>query len=285
MPIINEPRMGLGTYGASTKGVTVAGTTKVYNTLAQRDADKTSGMFAFVRDASADPTVKTGFAIYYKKASGWKKIFEEEAMDMDIAELVTIQWENVIGKPSSPIEDIDRAVQLINMNKEKLDQIQIRDSNIYFKETIGDSAEEHVLLKDRHIKWLQLVRPIVSDKLYCEIKIYDNPNLDGDPIFRLDSYAVPSNFYYYDIDTANNKIRFTQLGSASRYIPEKTIGNFIIADISTMLSTDDAYIEYSWYTKQGNEKTIVSTNICVYPALTPTNSYSVGLNTLNWNDI
>ncbi len=284
MAVINERRLGLGSYGVSTNGITVSGTTRVYNTIAQRNADTNSGMFAFVRDASDDPTVKSGFAIYYKKSTGWKKIFEEEAMDRDISELVKIQWENVVGTPESPAEDIDRTVQLVTSNQNTLEHIHLRDADLYFDEVVGGENYAHVVLKDRHVKWLQLVRPIIEANLYCEIKIYDNPGLEGNPSFRLNSYDFPSNFYYYDYDSEHDKILFTQL-SGTRYIPNKTIGNFVIADISSMLSTNDAYIVYTWYTLDAGIKRVVSTNICVYPALTPTNSYSVGMDTLNWSNL
>lgn len=67
------------------KGITISATTKRYNTYADMKADKNPPNLAYVIDASADPTVESGGAFYRWTGTSWKKMYEEESMDQDLA--------------------------------------------------------------------------------------------------------------------------------------------------------------------------------------------------------
>jgi hypothetical protein len=47
--------------------------------------DRRPGRFAYVIDASGDDTVNSGFAYYVYENGIWKKLFEQEAMDIEIS--------------------------------------------------------------------------------------------------------------------------------------------------------------------------------------------------------
>lgn len=68
--------------------------------------------FVLVLDASADPTVESGSALYVYRASTqeWIKVAEYESMD------VVIHWDNIQGKPTSFPQDIDDAVAKRHMH-------------------------------------------------------------------------------------------------------------------------------------------------------------------------
>ena len=164
MSIINEKRINLGSYAVSTKGTTVLGTTKAYDNIAGRDADINPGMFAFVKDASADSTVKTGFAIYYRKGDGWKKVFEEEAMDQDIAELIHLQWSNIVGAPDLNELNDTIAKTHEHANKDILDKISYFDNTLLYD---GDRIKAE---PRKYTKWVQLVAPVeMSENVDCSV--------------------------------------------------------------------------------------------------------------------
>ena len=66
-----------------TSGITVMGTTKTYATYAAMLRDPAPGKLAWVQDATGDPTVDQGSALYaWQEASRtWLKIYETEIMD------------------------------------------------------------------------------------------------------------------------------------------------------------------------------------------------------------
>lgn len=74
-----------------------------------------------VTDASADPTVNTGSALYAWKndTSEWIKISEYESLD------VTLDWNSIQGRPASTPAQIDQAVadSHTHANKAQLDKI------------------------------------------------------------------------------------------------------------------------------------------------------------------
>lgn len=77
--------------------------------IAARDAlfaTATANMLALVIDASADPTVETGSALYAYDfgSSTVYKVAEYESMDL------VIQWASIQGKPNSSVAQIDDAV-------------------------------------------------------------------------------------------------------------------------------------------------------------------------------
>ena len=59
-----------------------------------------------VLDASADPSVDSGWAIYtyVESTTSWSKIAEQESLD------ITVDWNNLQNKPVSSVSDIDTAV-------------------------------------------------------------------------------------------------------------------------------------------------------------------------------
>lgn len=85
------------------------------------------GQLVMVTDATGDQTVKSGWAIYRRKAGtqvlntldSWQKIAEAESID------VVLKWDNVIGRPTSTVTDIDDAVakKHEHANKAVLDEL------------------------------------------------------------------------------------------------------------------------------------------------------------------
>lgn len=66
----------------SATGITIMGTTKTYQTYADMLREKYPGKLAWVIDASEDPTVESGSALYaYRETTKtWEKIYETEMM-------------------------------------------------------------------------------------------------------------------------------------------------------------------------------------------------------------
>lgn len=281
MAIINERKLTLGSYGVSTRGVTVAGSTKAYETIADRDADRDSGMFAFVKNAEADPTVKTGFAIYYKKGSSWKKVFEEEAMDQDISELVTIQWENVVNGPRSLPTEIDAAVAKAHehVNKEVLDKISVTENYLKYDGQLVKATPS------KFTRWLQLIRPISSEaNLHCKVRIYSDYSFTT-LLNEISTENNPELFCYYD---GNRFVPVSEVNQENTIgIPFTTAGRFVIVNVENIINESSLYIQWTWY-EATPEATVVSKGVCVYPSITPTNTESVGLvdvnDAISWNE-
>ena len=129
---INE-RNTLGTpYFVDTKSITVAGVTRIFNNIEGRDGARPIPTFAWVRDASADPTVDHGAALYARVNGSWLKLYETEMMDKVSNNQqidVTVRWEEIIGKPSSTPRDIDDAVsRILNLQQHTHSNKSILDS-------------------------------------------------------------------------------------------------------------------------------------------------------------
>lgn len=122
--VINDPDVTAKSYFITPSGITIIGTTKVYDTYEEMKSDRNPPLYASVTDATQDPTVKRGGAIYKiitDKKTGlrsYKKIFEEEIIDVD-----TFDWSQITSKPSATIEAIDTAAALAHDhdNKNALD--------------------------------------------------------------------------------------------------------------------------------------------------------------------
>ncbi len=104
---------------ASIAGV---GATVIVDDIAARDAlSPANGTTALVIDATADATVDSGAATYIWRQSttSWIKISEAESLD------VTLNWSDIVGKPTSSPAAIDSAVTNAHThaNKTQLDQI------------------------------------------------------------------------------------------------------------------------------------------------------------------
>ena len=90
-----------------------------------------AGELVMVTDASEDPTVESGWAIYRRLTNAtdltdlasWQKIAEKESLD------VVVSWENLKDKPTSTVSAIDAAVtnSHTHANKAVLDKLSEQD--------------------------------------------------------------------------------------------------------------------------------------------------------------
>ena len=87
-------------------GITIGGRTKEYPNIAAMLADTSPGRYAKVEDATGDPTVKSGSAIYKRIGTDWKKVYEEESMDVDL----NINWSTLSGAPNVTAAQVETAV-------------------------------------------------------------------------------------------------------------------------------------------------------------------------------
>jgi hypothetical protein len=94
--------------------------TSVVADIATRDAlTPQEGDQALVTDASGDATVSSGAATYVYNGTAWVKISEAESMD------ITLNWSDIVGKPTSAVAEIDDAVSKrhTHANKTELDKV------------------------------------------------------------------------------------------------------------------------------------------------------------------
>lgn len=96
------------TWAITASGITVMGKTKSYNTYEEMLRSPDPGLLNYVTDASGDPTVHKGFAVYRYSNGIFTKIYEGEMMDPDLD--MTIDWDQIVNKPTSSTTDIDAAV-------------------------------------------------------------------------------------------------------------------------------------------------------------------------------
>lgn len=95
---------------------------EVFDTIADRDDTTPEAVsYAYVVDASADPTVESGGAsyIYNAKSSEWVKTSGSDIPDL------ALDWDSIKGRPSSTPTQIDQAVSQAHThdNKEFLDKV------------------------------------------------------------------------------------------------------------------------------------------------------------------
>lgn len=95
---------------------------EIVNNLLERDAlPKSKNFIVFVLDATDDPEVGSGSALYFymKPVDRFIKIYQSTE------KVITVQWSNIIGGPRSTPEMIDSAVSLAHQhpNKNTLDLI------------------------------------------------------------------------------------------------------------------------------------------------------------------
>ena len=108
--------------------------TEFTNIAAMKAADINkiyAGELVMVTDASEDPTVEAGWAIYRRLTNAtdltdlasWQKIAEKESLD------VVVSWENLKDKPTSTVSAIDAAVtnSHTHANKAVLDKLSEQD--------------------------------------------------------------------------------------------------------------------------------------------------------------
>lgn len=116
--VINDPDNLAKSYFVTPSGITIIGTTKVYATYTDMINDRNPPLYASVTDATADPTVKKGGAIYKNVKGKWKKIFEEEVIDLDF-----FDWSQILNKPTATVSALDYAAGAAHehANKEIID--------------------------------------------------------------------------------------------------------------------------------------------------------------------
>lgn len=96
------------------------GATSVVADITARDAlTPAEGDQVLVTDASGDATVTSGAATYVYNGTAWVKISEAESMD------ITLNWSDIVGKPTSSAAAIDTAVtnSHTHANKTQLDKV------------------------------------------------------------------------------------------------------------------------------------------------------------------
>lgn len=96
------------TWAITAQGITVMGKTKSFNTYEEMLRSPDPGLINYVTDATGDPTVKKGFAVYRYANGIFTKIYEGESMDQDIG--ITYDWKAIVNGPTSSPADIDAAV-------------------------------------------------------------------------------------------------------------------------------------------------------------------------------
>ena len=110
--IINEDAFDATPHFVSTNSITVVGRTVVVHTIRDRNQLNPKPAFVYVIDATDDPTVDKGSALYMYTPNSttvqWKKLYETEMMDFVIE---PVGWDDLTIRPESSIEDIDLAVQ------------------------------------------------------------------------------------------------------------------------------------------------------------------------------
>lgn len=108
----------LSQWTGSSSQVTIVADIAARNALT---ADAETNLMVVVLDASDDPTVDSGSALYAYSLSAdtWYKLSEYESMD------VTVAWDDISGKPSSTAAQIDSAVSQAHQhtNKAQLDKV------------------------------------------------------------------------------------------------------------------------------------------------------------------
>lgn len=101
---------------------------KVVADIAERDRLTDKSASVYVKDATADSTVKRGGAFYLYDSNTWVKISEAESMDLNL------DWASLTGKPTSSVTAIDNAVQNAHShaNATQLDKIGETDGKLTY---------------------------------------------------------------------------------------------------------------------------------------------------------
>lgn len=101
---------------------------KVVADIAERDRLTDKSVSVYVKDATADSTVKRGGAFYLYDTNAWIKISEAESMDLNL------DWASLTGKPTSSVTAIDNAVQKAHShaNSTQLDKIGETDGKLTY---------------------------------------------------------------------------------------------------------------------------------------------------------
>jgi len=120
-------------------GGSSGGNVKIVATIADRDAIVRPSGLVWVIDATADPTVDRGGAIYgwETTSSKWIKLAEEESLDIAL----NLNWSDITGRPSASPANIDDAVikKHEHANKAALDSITTASVHTHPNKTLLDS--------------------------------------------------------------------------------------------------------------------------------------------------
>lgn len=125
---------------------------RVVADIAERDLIDTSAGVAFlvlVLDATGDPTVLTGAALYAwnPDTTAYVKVAEYESMD------VTLEWVNIQNRPTSPVAQIDAAATFVNgltVTNTQVNQA-VADSHTHANKAVldelGDNGSDNLTYK------------------------------------------------------------------------------------------------------------------------------------------
>ncbi|MDR2650042.1 MAG: hypothetical protein LBB94_10060 [Clostridiales bacterium] len=123
------------------------------------------GDLVYVIDASDDSTVTEGWAKYLWEGTEWLKTAEGESLD------VSLNWADILGKPSSTVSQIDAAVanSHTHTNKTDLDKFSEADSVLQYDGVpvqlgplVVVSADEPTDQPESGI-WLRPIETIIED--------------------------------------------------------------------------------------------------------------------------
>jgi len=98
------------TWAITASGITVMGKTKSYNTYEEMLRSPDPGLLNYVTDASGDPTVHKGFAVYRYSNGIFTKIYEAEMMDPDQG--IVFDWDQIVNKYQSQYDIILMDVEM-----------------------------------------------------------------------------------------------------------------------------------------------------------------------------
>lgn len=213
--IINE-EVERGFYVSPT-GITITGRTRQYDTYEQMLKDPNPSKFAWVLDATGDPTVKTGAAFYVHRNNKWQKLYESEAMDN----------EN-FGKP----EGYDELVVSVDGLKERVEQLA--DSTV-LNEHINNS-NIHITVDDRNT--VQNIANLVHNKV-DKIEYTSKIDTIESDISRLDQTKMNSE----DGLDLHNRIGLAEQNIQSidqrQDATESTVGSVVTTVAETKVKVDN----------------------------------------------
>lgn len=140
--VINKQKRSM--FFTSPRGITMFGEAREYLTFAAMKADPFPPKLSFVKDATGDPTVDKGSAVYTYENGVWEKFYETEAMDQVIDGMISsIGWDKVTSKPTSfPSAPHDHEVSEVEGLTDVLGNINAIDGRLIDTETVLDISED-----------------------------------------------------------------------------------------------------------------------------------------------
>lgn len=117
-------------YFVTPLGITVMGRTKTYPTITKRNQDSYNRyvQYAWVDDATEDPTVNTGSALYKRNDNGtWTKLYETESMDVEVTSVKPYGYDELVEK----VNDHERRLENIGDTDTLNQHINNSDAHLY----------------------------------------------------------------------------------------------------------------------------------------------------------